>query len=101
METELGERFPRPVATRDGDAPRARDSSPASFRAVTPDGTSQSDDGAVLDEVALGVWFSSERTSTGALARSAAAVGLVDRVRYWFEDGWISSLHVLTSGFVR
>ncbi len=121
MATQLGERFARTVATKDADTLRDLLAPTVSFRALTPGRVWHCDDAdAVVDDVILGTWFSPERSVTRVLAVDCAEVGPVHRVSYRFEveqpdgqyvieqqayfkteNGRISWLHILCSGFVQ
>ena len=121
MPTNLGERFANAVAAKDAVALRALLAPDVNFRAITPGKFWEGDDAnAVVDDVILGKWFSPERSITAILRVDCGTVGTVDYVAYRFratrpdgsfvieqqayleaEDGRISRLEILCSGFVR
>jgi hypothetical protein len=121
MKTQLGEQFARTLAARDADALRALLSPTMSFRALTPGSTWKSGDAqAVVNDVILGAWFPSECRITRILALGTGEVGPIEWVSYRFaveredghyvieqqayyktQNGMISWLHILCSGFVQ
>jgi hypothetical protein len=121
MPTNLGERFANAIAAKDAVALRALLAPDVNFRAVTPGKFWEGDDAnAVVDDVILGKWFTPERSFTAILSVDCGTVGTVDHVAYRFratlpdgsfvieqqayleaEDGRISRLEILCSGFVR
>jgi hypothetical protein len=120
MSTELGERLVRTIALQDAAALRRLLTPGVTFRALTPGAVWERDGAdAVVDDVILGRWFSSDRSVTEVLAVECARIGPVGRVGYRFavrfpdgdylieqqayfksEDERISWLQILCSGFV-
>jgi hypothetical protein len=80
MTTNLGERFVNAIAVKDAVALRALLAPDVNFRAVTPGKFWEGDDAnAVVDDVILGKWFSTERSITAILRVDCGTLGTVQR----------------------
>ncbi len=117
--TDLGERFARALATKDGPALRELLDPAVDFRALTPNRAWESSSAAELvDDVLLGQWLEPSDAvdalvdvQTGAVAdrervsylmrvTNADGTHLVEQQAYYaVEDGRITWLRVLCSGF--